>query len=227
MALLGKAILINWSNVHVESRSLYYDWHDREHMAGRLRLPGFLRGRRLWASEADRDVLNIYEVDDLDVLTGPPYSEKASDPSPAYRSAGKIITDAIRGLAHVRYSSGTAVGGWMLTIRFGATDDAHALSELAARMVPRVLEQQGVVGVHLSVADKPASAMITADRAGRPTAVPDWSILVEATNRHALEMSRVELLTDRALLGAGCIGPFYSGTYCLQMVMTKQDLGIA
>jgi len=227
VALLGKAMLINWSNVRPEDRSQYYAWHDREHMAGRLGLPGFLRGRRLWASDADRDVLNIYEVDDFSVLTGPAYSAKASKPSPAYLRAGRIITDAIRALAHIRYSRGTGVGGWMLTMRFAVADGADARTRMAERLLPEILELEGVVGVHLCEADKRSSAVITTDRVGRPTAVPDWAILVEATRPQALDMCRAERLTDHALLAGGCTGPFHCGTYCLQMVMTKQDLGIA
>lgn len=226
MALLGKAVLINWSNVRLESRSQYYAWHDREHMPGRLELPGFLRGRRLWANDADRDVLNLYEVDDINVLTGAAYSAKASNPSPAYRSAGRIITDAIRALAHVRYSWGTAVGGWMLTIRVGLTGRTDAPTYLAERLLPAILEVQGVIGVHLCEADKPASAVVTADRVGRPTTVPEWAILVEATSLQTLERCRSELLSDNALLSAGCTVPLCSGTYSLQLVMTAQDLGV-
>ena len=226
MALLGKAVLINWSNVLRENRPQYYDWHDREHMRGRLGLHGFLRGRRLWACEADRDVLNLYEVADLDVLTGRAYSHKASNPSPAYRSAGKIITDAVRALAHVRYSRGTAVGGWMLTVRHGLSNASNGSTQLIEKVFPRILDIRGVVGLHLCVADQLSSAVVTKDREGRPTAVPDWSILVEATTLEALEACQVECLTDGALIDAGCIGPFLKGTYSLQMLMTKQDLGI-
>lgn len=222
MALLGKAVLINWSNVQLQNRSQYFAWHDREHMAARLRLPGFQRGRRLWAHEADRDVLNIYEVDNLGVLTGTAYSSAADSPSLAYRGAGKIITDAIRALAQVRYSHGIALGGCMLTIRFAElrNNDAHSLE--AVLQATGVLS--GIVGLHLCVADVLASSVITADRRGRPTAIPGCAILVEGTTMDALRACRETILFNEALTAAGCVGPFEAGLYGLQMAMTKLDL---
>ena len=74
MALAGKAVMLNWSNVAPEHREQYYDWHDSEHIAGRLTVPGFLRGRRHLAIDADRDIFNMYEVLDLGVLTGEDYT---------------------------------------------------------------------------------------------------------------------------------------------------------
>lgn len=225
MALYGKAMLINWSNVADEHRSQYYQWHDREHMEGRLRLPGFKRGRRFWAEEADRDVLNIYEVDDLEILTGPDYSKKASSPSPAYKSAGKIITDAIRALANVHFTSGSASGARVLTVRFELGEGSHAQA-LVDSLIPRLRDVEGVVGVHLCVADHDASSVLTADRVGRPTDVPAWSLLVEATIPEALARCRAQYLSKEQLESYGCVGPFAFGTYLLQMSMTKQDLGL-
>ena len=226
MALYGKAMLINWSNVADKDRSQYYQWHDNEHMEGRLRLPGFQRGRRFWADEADRDVLNIYEVDDLDVLTGPDYSKKASNPSPAYRNAGKIITDAIRALARVRFSSGSASGSRILTVRFDM-EEGSSVQPMIDGLVPRLRAIEGIVGVHVSVADHNASSVLTADREGRPTAVPAWSLLIEATIPEALKRCRAEYLSKEQLESYGCVGPFAFGTYLLQMSMTKRDLGLA
>jgi hypothetical protein len=224
VALQGKAILINWSNVPEEARSRYLAWHDREHMEGRLRLPGFRRGRRLWATSADRDVLNLYEVDDVSALTGPAYSAKSGSPSPVYRDIGKTITEAIRAISHVRYSRGTALGGWMMTIRWDALGQPDVPTQALTGLLDRCLALDGILGVHVCVTDRPSSEVVTADRQGRPTAVPGWAILIEATMPLALEQCRATVLDDDALFAAGCPGPFRVGTYALQLVMTKQDI---
>jgi hypothetical protein len=216
-------VLINWSNVAKEHRSQYYEWHDRHHMEGRIRLPGFQRGRRLWSVDADRDVLNLYEVDDMGVLTGGAYSEKASKPSSLYRSTGKIITDAIRGLAHVRYSQGTALGSQMLTIRCGIPQETTTLPRLIGDVLPRVQAIQGVVGTHICVADDSASNVLTNDRVGRPTAIPAWCIMVESTIPEALELCKTNYTSISALQGLGA-EDVVLGTYALQMAMTKRDL---
>ena len=81
MPLAGKAVMINWSDVSPEDRPAYYEWHNREHMPGAMDLPGFQRGRRYIAVDADRDFFNCYEVDDLGVLTGTAYRTKVNNPS--------------------------------------------------------------------------------------------------------------------------------------------------
>ena len=80
--LAGKAVMINWSDVAPEHRPAYYEWHSREHMVGRVAIPGYQRGRRYLAVRAQRDFLVLYEVDDLAVVTGPDYLAKANQPSP-------------------------------------------------------------------------------------------------------------------------------------------------
>lgn len=223
MALHGKALLINWSNVAERDRAQYYAWHDNEHMEGRLRLPGFKRGRRFWRTDADRDVLNIYEVDDIKVLTGADYSRKASNPSEAYKSAGKIITDAIRALAHVRFSRGKASGSHLLSVRFTLErEEWNPLLETG--LLTAIAAVPGVVAVHLCVADQGTSSVITADREGRPTAVPAWALLIEATTIESLDICRRTYLGESRLKAAGCQAPISIGAYILQMSMTKQDL---
>jgi hypothetical protein len=224
VALLGKALLINWSNVLPEHRQRYFAWHDREHMPGRLALPGFVRGRRLWAKGADRDVLKLYEVNDLDVLTGPAYTAKTANPTLSYREVGRQITEAVRALARVGFSQGTALGGWMMTIRSPAADGGGLYSAHMLRLLEQVADLDGVVGVHACISDLGASSVVTADRIGRATEVPGWAILVEAIFPEALELCRARLLSDTVLHAAGFTGPFHAGTYSLQTVMTKQDL---
>lgn len=188
-----------------------------------MRLPGFQRGRRFWAEDADRDVLNIYEVDNLEILTGPAYSAKSNRPSASYKNAGKIITDAIRALAHVKFSVGSAAGGRMLTVRFGLPDERD-LQHIVDDLVPRLRAVEGVLGVHLCAADTMASKVLTADRENRPTEVPGWSLLIEATLPQALAHCRDGYLSENQLQSFGCVGPFAFGTYVVQMTMTKADL---
>ena len=88
--LLGNAVMINWSDVAPEHRSAYYEWHSREHMVGRVAIPGFKRGRRYIAAQASRDFLVCYEVEDVSVLTSKAYLDKANAPS-ALSAAHDIV----------------------------------------------------------------------------------------------------------------------------------------
>ncbi|HTM79194.1 MAG TPA: hypothetical protein VL133_16390 [Devosia sp.] len=223
MALLGKAVMMNWSNVAPIHRPDYYSWHNREHIAGRLAIPGFRRGRRMRAIDADRDFFNLYEVDSLAVLTGPDYSAKAGNPSPETKRTGTMIKDAIRALAHVRYSDGMGQGGVMLTARFALDDDAAA-APMIAELMPLFAGLPDIVGAHLCVADTAASTVITADRRGRPTTVPHWAIIIEATTREGLERARSDYLHPAATARFGFAAPPVFGFYGLQLLMSKADL---
>ncbi len=53
MALIGQGVLIIWHAMTPEGDLEMIRWHDREHVAERVGIPGFLRGRRY--DSADRD----------------------------------------------------------------------------------------------------------------------------------------------------------------------------
>ena len=102
--LSGSAVMINWSDVALQYRPRYYEWHSREHMVGRVGIAGFQRGRRYIAVNAQRNFLVLYEVDSLAVLTGPDYLAKANSPSALTRRTTPFVQNSVRGLANVRAS---------------------------------------------------------------------------------------------------------------------------
>lgn len=226
MALAGKAVMINWSDVPLAHRAEYYEWHDREHMEGRLRVPGFQRGRRHLAVDADRDIFNLYEVDSLAVLTSGPYAALTENPSEATRRVGKLIVNAIRALAHVRFTTGIGVGGFVHTLRLDAAPGrGEALGEfLCQRALPALAARSGVAAVHLCVADHDASTKVTGERRGRPTAVPNWSVIVEGSAVESLREAASEALADQALRAAGAAGPVARGSYVLQRMIARADV---
>src|SRR5918911_764759 len=104
--LAGQAVMVNWSDVAPEHRHAYYEWHSREHMVGRVALPGFCRGRRYIAAQANRDFLVCYEVDNIAVLSGSAYLEKANAPSELTRKTTPFVRNSNRALAVVQLSLG-------------------------------------------------------------------------------------------------------------------------
>jgi hypothetical protein len=227
MSLAGKAVMINWSNVEPRHRDIYYAWHDREHIAGRVSLPGFLRGRRHLAIDADRDIFNLYEVQDLGALTGAAYVSKTNNPSAATQATAGMITDAIRALAHVRYTAGIGVGACVQTLRFDARPDGEASLEmfLMHEALPAITEFAGVAGVHLCVADKAASSVVSRERRGRSTRIPNWSIIVEGVTTQAVQDAVSHHLVPAQLMRHGATDDYETGTYGLQIVMAKADVG--
>jgi hypothetical protein len=221
--LLGKGVMINWSDVAPEHRAAYYEWHSREHMVGRVAIKGFLRGRRYLAVDAQRDIFNFYEVDDLSVLTGADYLAKANAPSPLTQRTTPFVKNSVRGIARVKKSLGIGTGGYALTLRFDPADGASDKLEryLADDAFPRLAAIPEIVGVHLLVADPSASTIVPVERKGRPTIIPNWIIVMEGISIAALDGACDAHLAADTLRAHGCADGIARETYGLQLMVSK------
>ena len=56
-------------------------------MPERVAIPGFLRGRRYVALDADLEFFNLYEAASPKVLAGPDYLERLNNPTPWTRAS--------------------------------------------------------------------------------------------------------------------------------------------
>lgn len=219
--LAGKAVMVNWSDVAPEHRHAYYEWHCREHMVGRVALPGFIRGRRYIAARASRDFLVCYEVEDIGVLTSKAYLDKANAPSELTRRTTPFVKNASRALAAVRHTCGGGVGGCALTLRFAVEPSHEARLErhLINEALPPLGDIAEITGAHCCVADLEASAIVPAERQGRPTAVPRWIVIIEGVSLDAVEAACDSHLGR--LAEHGCAGSIERDTYQLQIVVTR------
>jgi len=222
--LAGKAVMINWSDVAPEHRPAYYEWHSREHMVGRVVIPGYRRGRRYIAVRAQRDFLVLSEVDDLAIVTGPDYLAKANRPSPLTQRTTPFIKNAVRGLAAVRASLGIGSGGCALTLRFDPRPGAEEGLEryLVGNALPGAVERPDIVGAHFLVADRAASSIVPVERQGRPTDVPNWIVVLEGLTAESVERAGDALLATATLRQHGCAEAPARDTYSLQVMVERQ-----
>lgn len=220
--LAGKAVMINWSDVAPEHRAAYDEWHSREHMPGRVAIPGYRRGRRYIAARAQRDFLVLYEVDDLSVVTGQDYLAKANQPSPLTQRTTPFIKNAVRGLARVKVSLGSAAGGCALTLRFDPRPGGEQGLErfLTQDALPRAAARPDIVGAHLLVTDPAASGIATAERQGRPTAIPNWIVVIEGVSLAAVDGACDAELNGEKLRRHGCGEAIERDTYSLQFLVS-------
>jgi hypothetical protein len=158
MPLAGSAGLLNWSDVGAADRPDYYVWHAREHMVGRIGVPGFLRGRRYAALRAGCDFFQFYELADADVLRSAAYLALANAPSVLTQRVTQTIRNSCRMIALKVLSVGTGQAGCLLTLRFDDAEyvDANLTPDLAARIWALPL----VAGVHMfAAAEAPRRAV--------------------------------------------------------------------
>ena len=216
--LAGEAVVAIWNGIQPEARESFYDWHVNEHMPERVGIPGFRRGRRYIAADAEThpEFFTLYEADSMPVLQGADYQGRLNDPTPGTIANTSKFTDTFRALSRVLVSLGPGGGAAMLTIRFDC-DDQHLMAIRA--LVRAVSEARHVTGAHLCLGDQAASLIRTTETKGRTDIRPPPSCfaLVEATEPAAL----TDLLPERVLLGAGAVGPFTRGIYRLEYIRTK------
>ena len=220
--LLGQAVMVNWSDVAPEHRHAYYEWHSREHMVGRVALRGFCRGRRYISAQASRDFLVCYEVEDIGVLSGKAYLEKANAPSELTRRTTPFVKNSSRALARVQATCGIGAGGFALTLRFDAERgrESELSDHLKSHALPRLAEIPEITGAHFCAADNEASTIVPEERRGRPTTVPQWIVIVEGVSFEAVNAACDAHLD--ALREHGSVDRIDRDTYQLQIMVTKK-----
>jgi hypothetical protein len=225
MSLAGEGLIAIWNGVTPEARDDIYEWHNREHMPERVAIAGFRRGRRYRAIEADVEFFTLYETDTPLVHTGSDYTARLNTPTPWTQRAITGFLDTSRSLCWVAVSVGTGQGGLLVTYRYdvapGREEEQRCL--LAHQVLPALADAPGVVGAHLGIADRAASAIQTAEKKDLPPVlVPNWVILVEGGSEvPALLAACDTMLPATRLIAAGAVAPVLRGLYQLQYTRLK------
>ena len=216
--LAGEAVVAIWNGIAEPSRAAYYEWHTHEHMPERVGIPGVRRGRRYIAADAATrpEFFTLYEADTMQVLRGMDYANRLNAPTPGTRAVTAQFRDTARALSRVLMSAGPGSGGFILTIRFDAPDDAEPGLMRALR---RAAADDRVVGVHLCQGDAEASDVRTTETEGRTDiqTPPTWFAMIEATDGDAL----AGVLTAAELHAAGAHGDIERGVYRLEYTRLK------
>jgi len=225
--LIGRGALANFHDVPPAHEAGFDDWHTREHLPERVGVPGFLRGRRYRAVD---DALSpryfiLYETTDVEVLRSADYVARLDSPTPWTARVSSCMTRTIRTAARVHASAGTALGGWVLTVRLTPPDgqERGLRAALASERVATVAGTSGVCGVHVLEADPGVTGVPTAERGLRdpPDEIAPWMVLVEGTGRAAVERAWAGL---RDALPAALREDAAVGVYALQIVFALCDL---
>ncbi len=220
MALNGTGAITIWQDAPPHARADFFAWHNGEHMAERVGIPGFLRGRRFVAVAGMPEFFTLYETTDPSVHTSAGYLQRLNNPTPLTRQVAPHMRNNIRSLCRVAYSSGAADGGLMVTLRYDVAPGAEQtqLALLTESLFQQLEKQPGIEAVHLCRADEAASAIQTEEKKSRPqqALVPSWVVLVEGVADCAMITAACDaLLPDQTLAAAGAVG-IARGLYRLQ-----------
>jgi len=182
MPTAGGAVAI-WHDIVPEGLAEFYAWHGEEHMPERVAIPGFVRGRRFAAVEAELGFFNLYETASPDVVASADYKQRLDNPTPRTLSAVRHFHHVARSLCRVAVRTGTAQGGLLATLRHAVV--AGLEPQYRARMIdgiiPALAAMPGVASVLLLEADLAASGYVNAEQQVRGAAnqVPPFVLVCE------------------------------------------------
>lgn len=229
MSLMGQGAVAIWHDLTSTGRAEFYDWHGTEHMPERVGIPGFLRGRRYIASDADLEFFNLYEANSVAVLAGPDYQNRLNNPTPRTSTVVKGYSNVARSICRVAATFGAGQGGLIATWRYDVHDDdaPDHIATLRDQILPEITTNSLVAGAHLLIADAETSAIDTAERRARaePNQIPRWIVLVEgwADDTSFADLCR-SALPGALLRKTGATTEPDVGLYRLQATITNADV---
>lgn len=115
-----KGILSIWNDIDVEHEDFYEQWYMSEHFPERLGVPGFRRGRRYEAVDADRGYFSFYELDSPEVLFSEAYLARLEAPTAWTQRIMSVWKSMIRTVCERLERKGAALGGSAVVARWEA-----------------------------------------------------------------------------------------------------------
>lgn len=232
----GTGVLAIWSDAAAAHEDEFNNWYTHQHLPERAGVPGFRRGRRYVRDAAgELRYFTLYETADIGVLESGPYLERLNNPTAWTRRVLPYFRNGSRVAMLVTSSAGAGIGGLAATISFGPGEGRAA--ELRGWTVTAGDQLRskypGLTGWHLCESDDQvtqAKAGTEEARASRPaTAVasqtaasrsPRWMVMVEATERGALEAAGDLLAGESGLTAAGATAVGEYLTYRLMIALS-------
>jgi hypothetical protein len=175
MALIGRGVLAIWNGIAARAEDEFVAWHVREHIPERVGLPGFLRGRRYVAVDADPKYFNFYEAETPGAFSSTEYKARLNAPTDWTRRVVSDFTDTSRTVCRVAWSLGIGEGGWIEAITLETDLDAVQFgAALHSGLRDAVSAVPGIAGIHLLEGEGGTGQLDTAEKRlrGRPGPAP-------------------------------------------------------
>lgn len=167
-----QGLLAIWANVDAGYERDYLHWHNCEHMAERVSIPGFHVGHRYRAIEAPREFFMVYETDTAEVLRSEPYLQSQNNPTPWTQQSIGHFQDTLRTIYTLVGSVGPRPAldaPYVLLVRSNPPDEPGGADEVIRwyreEHLPRLAAVAGTLRARLYRADAAISNIATAERA--------------------------------------------------------------
>ncbi len=217
MPLAGQGMLITSMDVDAADEAEFNIWYDREHLAERVAIDGFLEARRWIAEQAQPKYFCTYSTAKFEDLSGPAYQRAlASQTDWSKKNIGRF-RNMIRAVGRISASRGQGRGGALAVVRLRPQPGTQAALRERMRELLDPGMLPGIISLHLIESDPQLSKSLTEPDRPNPGA-SDWFVLVEGTDSAAVR----SLAAER--FGATGAAVVSTGSYRLMWDLAKSDL---
>ena len=195
MPISGQGMLITAMNVDPAHETDFNLWYDREHVAERVAIDGFVEARRYQAVNAEPAYFATYTTSAFEDLSSPAYKAALANQTEWSKTNLARALNMIRVVGRITVSKGQGRGAVMTVLRL-RPDLARATEvreQLAKQMDPAMVP--GLISAHLIESDPDLSKSLTEPDKPNPGA-SDWFVLVEGTQITAVDAFTNERLRD-------------------------------
>lgn len=166
---LGAGALINWIDVDDADRDLFETWYMSQHLAERVGVPGFLRGRRFRSADhrAPGEYLTVYTTESVEVLASEAYLARLDAPTELTREVVAKFALFRRAAARITAREGVPTAGRVAVIELDPTTTSRVAPALASSILPQARERLQILSASLFEPDTVATAAKASTQEGQ------------------------------------------------------------
>lgn len=217
MPLLGKGMLLTFTDVSARDERDYNEWYNREHIDDRVNLPGFHRGRRYASAHGTPKYLAVYECDTVAILGTQNYLRTLDHQTPWSQRVMARFTHFTRMTLRIQIDQTHGAGAALATVRFvPSLHRRKALVEwLSTQALPKLIARPGVLGAAVGENDLEVVHAPLQDKSmDHPRAdESEWVVLVEGSDVTAVGAAARSMFTISRLRPFGVEAAPTIGTY--------------
>ncbi|MDR6661505.1 hypothetical protein J2W51_004091 [Tardiphaga robiniae] len=222
MPIKGTGMLMTSMDIDASHEQEFNQWYDREHLAERVAIEGFVEARRYVAVNARPKYLGLYSTATFDVLDSDAYrTALANQTKWSLTNIGRF-QNMLRSVARITVSRGQGRGAalGLVRIRPPAEGADKLRSAIEAKLDPGNLH--GIISMHLMESDPRLSKPLTDDPAAPNPAARDWYVMIDGTDVEAVAAIMKGRFT--AAIASAKAELISEGTYRLMWDLAKSDL---
>jgi hypothetical protein len=220
MPLAGQGMLLTSMDIAPAHEADFNRWYDREHLAERVAIDGFLEARRYVAHQASPKYLCLYSTRTFEVLHSEAYRARLANPTHWSRTTMARFENMIRAVARITVSRGVGRGAVLGIVRLRpqAGLEGNLRTELTTKLDPTGLD--GIISMHLIESD----AALSGPTAEIPAAAgaSDWFVLIDGTEANAISAVMAKCFTGNAIPTTPIV--ISSGVYTLMWDLAQADI---